>query len=311
MVERKAAMAERKRLIGFLEDENVDAICKVELPGNRKRWDVYVFQPGLGQANEQDETRIITHRRPFQPLGFKMGTSTSNDLECGAGTLGIAATDNQSKKSGYITCRHVAQAKNGCYQGEGFVQYAPATCDSPKCSAQTQIGQIVRVAPLAPRSMNVADAAFVESKLIDPENDCGLCATSTTPADPTTLEGETIMKCGRSTRLTCGVVTSGNCVVKIPYSAACKDLWYINQIVVETRQFSVVGDSGAVAYTSAGVPVGLVFAGDGETITFLNPLNAVLNELDVSLIAQSCNSQPECPKENSVVVIGCPGGPPP
>jgi hypothetical protein len=305
---------QRNSLPALLQDPSVDAICAVEA-GPRSRFDIYVNQdpdhyhpPDLGGY----DFKTIPLKKHIQALGIQMGTSTSNTLTCAAGTLGVKVVDNTNPNvTGYITCNHVATGVGGCFKGDAKDQVAPATCDRPNCIPGTPIGTVVRWAPISKISnTNDADAAFVSSPSVDAENYCGLCSTTSAPSDPATLLGQSLMKCGRTTGLTCGLVTGVGCTVRVRYEQ-CGFVEFIDQIRVESPNFAISGDSGSVAYTTSGSVVGLVFAGDDDRTTFLNPMTAVLSELNVSLVLARCGSQPACPDVNSEIVSGCPNAPAP
>lgn len=302
-------------VLPLLTDSAVDVVCLVEQPaGALPRLDVYmapdspdkILPPVRGFVIEQ-----IQHKKKFRFLGVKMGTSTSNDV-LGTGTLGCAVADRTCPTiTGYVTCNHVATAVvPGCYQGSAKTQVSPGLADSTACCPSTVIGTVIRRVDINPSQADV-DAAFVASRATSSENFCGLCATSDVPADPAGLVGHSILKCGRTTGLSCGTVTGASCIVKVPDSGFCDAVWFVDQIRVETAGFAKAGDSGSVAYSQDGKVVGLVFYGDDDAITFLNPMSAVLCELNVSLVLSACGREPPCPPENSVIAGYCPDASPP
>jgi hypothetical protein len=307
---RQVETSQRESLLSLLGDPFVDGFCLVVQRTGLPRLDIYMSPEAKGHrlpALKGFVPHVVQLTKPLRPLGVMMGKSTSNTVIGGAGTLGIMVADNSCPTiTGYITCNHVATAKVAhCFQGSATDQIAPGTCDRTPCSPAIPIGKVIRRVDMFLDKFNQADAAFVASQAVVPENDCGLCATTLIPADPRSVVGHSILKCGRSTGLTCGQVTGASCIIKIPYGI-CKEAWFFNQIRVQARGFATEGDSGSVAYTADGKLVGLIFAGDSDTMTFINPMGAVLSGLNVSPILPACVRQPACPNGNSVRIDGCP-----
>lgn len=305
---RDAKAGVRPDILPLLEDPYVEGLCLVETGFPRIRLDVYISPKGKSHqlpSIRGIEINPIYLDKPLRPLGLKMGTSTGNTMLLrGAGTLGIMAADKSCPAiTGYITNNHVATASDGhSHAGPAKIQVAPGFCDSTSCSASLPIGTVLREAPINPKKIVNLDAAFVGSHAVDPENACGLCAVTEKPASPMSLVGHSIRKCGRSTGLTCGTVTGAYCVVRIQY---LKEIWFVNQIRVDTKGFAKAGDSGSVAYTDDGRLAGLVFAGDDDRITFLHPMDDVFKALNVTPVLPSCKTQPPCPKENPLTGKGC------
>lgn len=305
---RDAKAGGRPNILPLLEDPYVEGLCLVETGFSPSRLDVYISPKGKSHqlpSIRGIEVKPIYLETALRPLGVKMGTSTGNTVLRGAGTLGIMAADKTCPAViGYITNNHVATAEEShSHAGGATIQVAPGLCDSTPCSPSLPIGTVLREAPISPKktSMNL-DAVFVESHAVDPENDCGLCAVTDKPASPISLVGRSIRKCGRSTGLTCGTVTGAYCAVRIEY---LKDIWFVNQIRVNTKGFARAGDSGSVAYTDDGRLAGLVFAGDDDHITFLHPMDDVFKALNVTPVLPPCKTQPPCPKENPLTGKGC------
>jgi len=306
---RQRTAAIRPDILVLLRDPFVDGMCLIETGLTQPQLDVYVSPAGEDHelpAIPGVQIKRIRLQKPLRPLGVQMGTSTSNTVRHFPGTLGVTVADRACPSiTGYITNNHVATAVlPECYEGNAEVEEAPAPCDGTACSPSIPIGKVLRKASISPRQFTNVDAAFVASKAVEPENACGLCAATDVPADVGSLVGKSILKCGRSTGLTCGTVTGANCAVKIPYGI-CKEIWFVDQIRVESQNFARGGDSGSVAYTDDGQIVGLVFAGDDDKLAFLHPMKEVLSALNVSLILSACKTQPPCPQENAMIGGTC------
>lgn len=139
----------------------------------------------------------------------------------------------------------------------------------------------------APNQIDAAIAAIVDGVEIDPGDLRGV-ASDILNFD----EALEVMKNGRSTQLTSGVVTGvemgGLSVSFNPKLSAVFD----HQIEIQSntrRPFSLKGDSGSLIVTRDGLGIGLLFAGGpggsrNLGVTYANPLARVLDDLQVDLV---------------------------
>lgn len=289
-------------------DPNVEGACVAWNAAGQPRIDLYVTQKHADYKSadipaDVEQNRIVL-RRPIVALGAKMGSSTSAVHGCGtAGTLGVVVHDRANPKIfGYITCNHVAASDRGCPTGQEIDQAAPGCAEQHICPAAvgTEIGRLIRSSDIATGNQPYkADAAFIRAYegAVDPENDCGLCALSTEVVKPLTALGAFVMKCGRQQSLSCAQVTGIGCTINVQYCKQCEFFQFVDQIRVE-GPFSSPGDSGSVVYTTDGGVIGLLFSGDGRNLTFVNPMQTVLDELQVDLEPVATCLEPKCePKE--------------
>lgn len=232
----------------------------------------------------------------FVALQAKMGTSTSNDAGCFAGTLGIVAKQKTTGVAGYITNAHVAaaSARRLCPNGIEREQLAPGRADDPHCMKTTTIGKWVTAThiPVNGKTAAEVDGAFVAevAGTVDAKNACGLCPTdfSSVNAEVAKNTGMEILTCGRraTPMTTKGTVKDPVAVLWARYACGIRAL-FKNQIIVE-GDFSDRGYSGAVAYGSnagkaTGV-LGLIFAADlNSKLTAVNPMDLVLAQLGVDI----------------------------
>jgi hypothetical protein len=222
----------------------------------------------------------------IRPLGPPMGTATRADNKgCLVGTLGVVVTDASNRKR-YITCNHVAAADprslcpNAAKAKEvGLLQY-PADCD-----AVVPVGTLLGPPPEIkdPPVYNDVDGALVEERGggVDATNNCKICPNGNWIA-PEKAEADQIQiyACGAASgpsQMT-GNVQPDPAVVRLIYQPCGATAWFSGQLAVHGH-FAVPGDSGAFAFDKDGAAVGLVFAGDGATVTFLNPAPNVLHAL--------------------------------
>lgn len=242
------------------------------------------------------EERILEFRA-LQASPAQMGTSTSNDAGCGAGTLGIAAKDVVNNVTGYITNAHVAAAKGRrlCVNGNETTQVAPARRDHHDCRSTTPIGTLVYPPPqihtdgVTPSDVDAAFVAEIAGR-VSSINACGLCPDDFSIIDPKTAADAAmeVRTCGRgNTTPTTGNVKEATVLAWVRYPCGLRAL-FRNQILVTGATFTRPGYSGAVAYgTQAGNPkgvLGLIFASDlSAGLTLLNPMQTVLKELKVEI----------------------------
>lgn len=100
--------------------------------------------------------------------------------------------------------------------------------------------------------------------------------------------GQKVMKCGRSSNLTKGIVRSDYCTVLVNDSNYLisdngKKL-FKDQIL--TNCMSLGGDSGSVLINNNRNAVGLLFAGDAKTSSYFNKLSRIFKETNVISQAQ-------------------------
>ncbi len=137
---------------------------------------------------------------------------------------------------------------------------------------------------------------------------------STTPFPFNSLiDGLAVMKMGRTSCLTSGVIDAFDAMGQVVYSKTCNNAssgvaYFDHQILVlgqipgstngSSCTFASPGDSGALVLTADfGCPqaIGVVFAGasgsgadSGGSIVAVNPIQTVLTKLNVSLVGQAC-----------------------
>jgi hypothetical protein len=227
-------------------------------------------------------------------LSAAMGTSTSNANGCYAGTLGLRVVDvSNSSLGGYVTNNHVAVKGRSppCANGApiGAKQYSPGGADN-SCKTGSEIGTLNRFVPIefSTTVSNRVDAAFVTSSGSGPDDttDCGLCFPPTMVIAPASILGGPVRKCGRTTHLTTGTVTTINVTISVTYDGCGVARFDKQMAVAGSQPFSDHGDSGSAVYAANGI-VGLLFAGDSVGTTFVNPIADVFNALNVKSGAES------------------------
>jgi hypothetical protein len=132
-----------------------------------------------------------------------------------------------------------------------------------------------------PQAVNMVDAAVArpinDSDILDEILDLGVVTGTVTAA-----LGMAVRKSGRTTAITNGQITVLEATVSINYGSG-RSATFEKQIV--TTAMSQGGDSGSLLMQSSGqLAVGLLFGGS-EQVTIHNPIQAVLDCLDISFAA--------------------------
>jgi hypothetical protein len=131
----------------------------------------------------------------------------------------------------------------------------------------------------SPTASNLVDAAialtappFADKTILD--------IGSPNPDLAVAYPGMEVIKSGRTTGVTTGLVQSVNTTVFVTYDG-CGTARFVNQVIVTPGSFSAPGDSGSVILESSTLtPVGLLFAG-GPTSTVMNHILFVYLSLGI------------------------------
>lgn len=236
----------------------------------------------VGELTKQAEPPNSPSRmRPVRP-----GTSAGH-YEITAGTLGAFVRIDGNDRPHVLSNNHVLADENRGAVGDEILQ--PGVLDGGQ-SGTDRIASLERFVALDPAGVNYADAAI--AALDDGvEFDASIEAITTTGGVVSAEDVELVVKRGRTTGLTHGLVTAievDNVVVRF----STGNLRFDNQVEIasaDTTVFSRGGDSGSlIVDESSGDAVGLLFAGSdqggpqGTGVTYANPLDAVFQRLAVA-----------------------------
>ena len=222
--------------------------------------------------------KVVAYAKPGGGGSLQMGTSTGNDLECAAGTLGCVVVKGGVEY--FLSNNHVFARENAASNGERID--APGRYDGhPICSQTPVAGSLADFQPISFSGNNTIDAAIarpdpsrpytsVESSGYDP---------SSTVVSPSV--GLAVKKTGRTSRLTHGNIEAINVTIQVQYSNG-GIATFVNQIQTPAS-FIKSGDSGSLMVTETGAnPVGLCFAG-GSGGSFANPIGPVLSHFNATV----------------------------
>lgn len=235
-------------------------------------------RPPVVTAQALGETGRV---RPLRP-----GVSVAH-VDVTAGTLGAFVQVDGVLHA--LSNYHVLAGSPAAQPGDLVLQPGPA--DGGRAPAD-RVGTLAATVPLQAGETARVDAALalLDDTEVDPTYPVGRVTTTARA-----LGGEAVGKIGRTTAVTAGRVTAIELDdVVVGYGDELGDLRFDDQIEVEgtgRQPFSRGGDSGSLVYREDGVALGLLFAGsetggeNGRGLTYVNPIDAVLEALDATLLA--------------------------
>ena len=238
---------------------------------------------------EKLDASVRDRHRPLVP-GISVG---HRDIT--AGTLGCFVQIDAGLA--ILSNNHVLADENRAEIGDAIIQ--PGQYDDGETSRDT-VAELAEYVPLHTTGINRVDAAV--ATLTQPRGaHCaellGVGAIGSAIVAPEDALGLPVLKVGRTTGITHGVVTAINVSkIVIEYDTS-RTMRFDGQIEIEAsdeQDFSLGGDSGALIVAAAGLrPVGLLFAGsdqgghEGGGVTYANPLSEVLDALNAALYLES------------------------
>ena len=197
-----------------------------------------------------------------------------------SGTLGAMVRDRSTGARMALTNFHVACVDDTWSVGDAMAQ--PSRPDGGSCPAD-RYGTLTR----SSLSENVDGAVITLDEGVDRE--CRIEEIGDVQGTVAAQVGTAVRKRGRTTRLTFGQVASTDATVTVNFGDGIGTRTLKNQIRVtpdtgQNARFSDRGDSGSVVVDANNRVLGLLWAGaTNGSATFLNPINHVLNELDIEL----------------------------
>jgi len=204
-----------------------------------------------------------------------IGMSTGNANECSAGTIGAKIVRGSVTYA--LSNNHVFARENEAAPGETI--YQPGRYDLGCATGTTyEFATLYQFQAISFSGTNTADAALARLNT-------GVQLNGSPPPgtygamNPQTIAPSlnmAVMKYGRTTALTTGVIVGTNATIRVQYTSGIAT--FVDQIQIrgDKGSFSRAGDSGSLIVTRSGIqPVGLLFAG-GQTSTFANPIDAAL-----------------------------------
>jgi hypothetical protein len=223
---------------------------------------------------------VHAYAKPGGGGTLQCGTSTGNDLECAAGTIGCVVVKGGVQY--FLSNNHVFARENDASIGERID--APGRYDAhPKCAQTPQSGTLSDFQAISFSSNNTIDCAIARpvAGLAYTCAEAGGYTPSSTVVSPAV--GLAVKKTGRTSGLTTGTIQAINVTIQVQYSSGIAT--FVNQIMTP-GSFIRSGDSGSLMVTQSGNnPVGLCFAG-GSGGSFANPIGPVLQRFSATVCSQ-------------------------
>lgn len=231
--------------------------------------------------------------RPI-PMGVSVGNTPSGPLYIYAGTAGLLVEDVNDPSIKYILSNnHVlgAQGPNLCpgTATPGIWTLQPGTLDigtDPGNDPTYQVGTYEKNIPFVRFRNNRVDAAVSKTSTAWAKSEI-LNVGEPTIGIATAVPGTAVVKSGRTTGVTFGVVETVNASVRVSYGTGCGKYRFAGQITFTPGTFSGSGDSGsAILEDSTKKPMALLFAGSSTTVIG-NNISEVFDLLGVTMSGAS------------------------
>jgi hypothetical protein len=234
----------------------------------------YVHKQAAGRRTFWYQTK----QRPLL-AGLSIGhfAVTAGTLGCfviGRGTAGRVML---------LSNNHVLANENNARTGDSIIQPGPA--DFGQHPADT-IGHLAKFVRLKRRgnAVDAAIATLADAVAYHPAPRQGLKKLAGIRQEPLDM-GELVYKVGRTTGRTEGRISAIEVDISIGYDMGF--LEFTGQIEVAptaNKPFSQGGDSGALIVDGQYRAVGLLIAGNDDDVTYANPIQAVLDALNIQLV---------------------------
>lgn len=239
------------------------------------------------------QTKAAFYRARRRPLRIGSSISDVHAEFVLAGTLGCFVAGRKAPHYlGMLTNNHVIADENATAKGSPLVQQGTLDGGALPGSLVGELWKVIRLRKTGANAVDAAVGALYEGIGFD-EDKIGTLGNLTGVGDVTALPAKAIVhKVGRTTGQTKGRITAFDIDnVTVEYEIGV--LRFDNQIEIEgtgTKAFSDSGDSGSLIVDGSRRAIGLLFAGgdvggtNGKGLTYANPMQTVLDALDVDLV---------------------------
>ena len=200
------------------------------------------------------------------------------------GTLGAMVKDRTTNALMALTNFHVACIDDGWSVGDTMAQ--PSLVDGGNCPAD-RFGTLTR----AVLSENIDGAVISLDQ--GAKYACTIEDIGDVRGTAAASQNMVVRKRGRTTGLTYGSVSSTDLTVSMPYGdgigvRTLKHQIRVNPDTIQNPRFSDHGDSGSVVVNGENKVIGLLYGGTlSGSVSYLNPIQKVLDELGVNLCVKT------------------------
>ena len=212
------------------------------------------------------------------PRPVPCGVSCSHFRLPGSGTIGCVVVLDSGKVAS-LSNNHVLANENDAQVGDPVIQ--PGNAERFPAPDE-KIALLEKFVPIQATN-NLVDGAVAWTNFarVSPRH----VTYTLNPTPVAAATGLTVMKNGRTTQSTLGVVTALGVTIRVPYKPFPTGAVFRNQVDIRgvAGPFSKGGDSGSLIVTAGTKqPVALLFAGSSDNlVTFANPIQAVIAQLGI------------------------------
>lgn len=237
-----------------------------------------VYPQMLAQKLQDISAFADTTTYPTVKGGISIGPERVIGGSVFTGTLGCIVKDNATNNPALLSNFHVMCVDNTWNVGDFMCQPSRVDTGTP---GTDRVGSLQR----AVLSSKV-DGAI--STLNGRPSDCSIIDIGDVKGTANAVLNAPVKKRGRTTLLTEGFVDAINATVSVNYGPSLGVKTLTNQIGIRPNtavnpKFSKRGDSGSVVVDANNKVIGLLFAGNDAGYTYINPIAAVLTELNISI----------------------------
>lgn len=236
----------------------------------------------VGQIRAQAEPVQRKRHRPLR-IGDSVGLV---GMDMGAGTIAcfVSSADPKDEKTYILSNNHVLAKENDGRKGSPVIQPGPADGGKEPNDAVATLTRFVELAKDGNR-VDAAIAAVKDGININRNSLAGLGKLAGA-RDARIEKAEKVFKIGRTTGLTEGRVSAFEIDgLQVMYPYPLLTLTFDDQMEIGARNasapFSRGGDSGALVVDSRNRAIGLLFAGNDTSVTYINHIHSIVDSLKI------------------------------
>lgn len=201
-----------------------------------------------------------------------------------AGTLGGFVRKSSGSDTFLLSNNHVFADENRGQNGDEILHPSRSDGGSTGQNTIAHLSDFIALRENAENFVDVAIASIAEGTRFTP-GDLGDLGQLAGVRKGLVNINEKVRKNGRTTKVTSGTVSAVEMDdVLVKYDTMTCSFGNQFEIKGDNKPFSKGGDSGALVVDSDNKAVALIFAGDGYKVSYANPIDVVLKELDLKLL---------------------------
>ncbi len=243
----------------------------------------------IGRIHAQASGPPVQQKR-HRPL--RIGDSVGVvGMDMGAGTIGcfVSSAEANDKRTYILSNNHVLAKENEARKGAAVIQPGPADGGRKSDDKVATLTRYVALTKTGNR-VDAAIAAIDDSLKINRNSLSGLGKLSGA-REGKIDKSEKVFKIGRTTGVTEGRVSAFEIDgLRVSYPYPLLTLTFDDQMEIGPRNantpFSRGGDSGALVVDARNRAVGLLFAGNDTSVTYINHIHSIVESLKIRFPGQ-------------------------